>query len=169
MKSLESLLNELDEYYLPQHDFYGVDGEVICELNELVYFVKSKFNKYYRLFEKVKSPFGFWDHYEFKHSSIDEISKSAAGRKFKLINYLNNAEREYILPKSCPCSQELSNLDNLLYKTLSLLTLISTVSKYIEHPDSYHNKRFKPTKKIYKSGNNVIETEEFPVNGSRNS
>ncbi len=170
MKKLEMFLNELNEYYLPQHDFYGVDGEIICELNELIYFVKSKFNnKYYRLFENIKSPFGYWDHYDFKHSSIDDISKSAAGRKFKIINYLKNTEREYILPKSCPCSKELSSLDNLLYKTLSLLTSISSTLKYIEHANNYHNKRFKPIKKIYKQGNNVVETEVFPINGSRNS
>ena len=169
MKKLELILNELDKYYLPQHDFYGIDGEVICELNELLYFVKSKFNnKYYRLFEKTKSPFGYWDHYEFKHSSIDDISKSAAGRKFKLINYLNNTESEYILPKSCPCSKELSELDKLLYQTLSLLTLISQLEEYINHSDKYHNKKYKPIKKIYTEGNNVIETEDLNYNVGNN-
>ena len=165
MKKLELTLNEIDKYYLPQHDFYGVDGELNCELNELLYFIKSKFNnKYYRLFEKIKSPFGYWDHYDFKYTSINDILNSAAGRCFKIINYLDNTERDYILPKSCPCSQELSNLDNLLYKTLSLLSLATNISKYIDHSDNFHNKRFKPTKKIYQAGNNVVETEEFPIN-----
>jgi hypothetical protein len=107
MKKLEMILDDLEQYYLPQHDFYGVGGEALCELNELLYYVKAKFNnKYYRLFEKTKSPFGYWDHYEFKFKDMNEIANSAAGRKFNLINYTDNTEREYKLSTRgrCPCS-----------------------------------------------------------------
>ena len=161
MKKLEDLLNELMTYYLHQNDLYGADGKVVCEVNEIMYFIKSKFNnKYYRLFEKVMSPYGYWDHYTFKYDSIEDILKSSAGRKFNLIDCLSNIEKEYVLPKSCPCSKEMSNLDKLLYIFMSLITVLDPIIKYVTHPDSYHNKKYKPIKKIYPEGNNVIDPED---------
>lgn len=161
MKKLEELLNELKPYYLHQHDFYGADGSAVCEVNELMYYVKAKFNnKYYRLFENVRSPYGYWDHYDFKYESIEDIIKTAAGRKFNLIDYSTNQEKEYILPKSCPCSKEMSSMDKLLFIFMSLITIITPILTYVEHPDKYHDKRYKTKKKIYPEGNNVIEPED---------
>ena len=161
MKKLEELLNELKPYYLHQHDFYGADGSAVCEVNELMYYVKAKFNnKYYRLFENVRSPYGYWDHYNFKYESIEDIIKTAAGRKFNLIDYSTNQEKEYILPKSCPCSKEMSSMDKLLFIFMSLITIITPILTYVEHPDKYHDKRYKTKKKIYPEGNNVIEPED---------
>ena len=161
MKKLEELLEELKPYYLHQHDFYGADGSAVCEVNELMYFVKAKFNnKYYRLFENVRSPYGYWDHYDFKYDSVESILKTAAGRKFNLIDYSTNQEKEYILPKSCPCSKEMTPLDKLLFIFMSLITILSPILTYIDHPDKYHNKKLKPIKKIYPEGNNVVEPED---------
>lgn len=161
MKKLEELVDQLKPYYLHQHDFYGADGMAVREVNELMFFVKSKFNnKYYRLFENVRSPYGYWDHYDFKHDSIESVIKTAAGRKFNLIDYSTNQEKEYILPKSCPCSKEMSSLDKLLYILMSLITLLPPILKYVDHPDKYHDKKYKPIKKIYPEGNNVIEPED---------
>ena len=162
MKSLEVILEELKKFYLHQHDFYGADGCAVCEVNELMHFVKARFNnKYFRLFEKVMSPYGYWDHYGFKYENIEDLIKSAAGRKFNLIDYSNNQEKTYILPKSCPCSKEMSNLDKLLYSYMSLITIVDTVLKYIDHALNYNNKKHKPIKKIYKEGNNVTEPEDL--------
>lgn len=165
MKSLETVLEEVNQYYLPQHDFYGIGGEVVCEMNELMYFVKGKFNnKYYRLFEKVRSPYGYWDHYEFKHESIGDLVKSAAGRKFNLIDYSKNTERQYILPKSCPCSKKQSELDKFLYLYMSLLTAADSADKYINQAADYHDKKKKTKLKVYQEGCNATEPEDSNYN-----
>lgn len=165
MKSLESMLDEVATYYLPQHDFYGVGGEAICELNELMYFVKGKFNnKYYRLFEKVKSPYGYWDHYSFKHENIKDLMKSAVGRNFNLIKYDTNTERRYVLPKSCPCSTEQTGLDKLLYLYMSLLTSVDLADKYINQAAEYHDRKNKTRNNLYEEGCNAVEPEDSNYN-----
>ncbi len=165
MKKLELLLDSLKPYYLHQHDFYGTDGLAICALNELMYFVKAKFNsKYYRLFEKAMSPYGYWDHYKFKYGSIEEILKTAADRKFKLIDYQSSSEKEYVLPKSCPCSKEMSSLDKLLHIFMTLAVSLDPILKYVDHPNNFNDKKLKPVKKIYPEGNNVVEPEDQNYN-----
>lgn len=65
---IRSYLEEFKKYYFPEKDYYKVHfndtNYVFCELNELIYFIKSKYSgKFNRLFEEIKNSFGYWDRY----------------------------------------------------------------------------------------------------------
>ena len=90
--------------------------------------------------------------------------KLAAGRSFNLINYETNTERQYILPKSCPCSKDQTELDKLLYLYMSLITTVDSAEKYINQADVYHDKKYKTKYKVYQEGCNALEVEDSNYN-----
>lgn len=129
INKLETLLTEFNQFYIAERDLYSVNGQIIIELNELLYFLKTNFdNKFYRLFENVKSPFGYWDRYKFKFNSVDDM-KFDETKIFNLKDYFTLKETEYDLSRQV--NNELMN--TILQKVIDLLIYIREIGEYIDH------------------------------------
>ena len=129
MNELKILLDDLSKLYLSEADMYYSNGEIISELNELLFFVKKNFdNRYHRLLEGIKSPFGYWDKYEFKYPSIESMDFDVT-KNFSLRNYLTKEEREYNLSTRV----DSESLNNTLQKTIKLLQYVKDLGVYLDH------------------------------------
>ena len=139
MNKLERLLKEISEYYLAEADLYLIENYIPCELNELIYFIKKKFdNKYYRLLEKIKSPFGYWDHYEFKNENLAAMTFNT-DFEFHLIDYNSHKETEYNLSTR----RDSENLNSLLHKTIEILNYARDMENYnLEHTITANTDRY---------------------------
>lgn len=128
MDNLKNLLTELSKYYFAEADLYMYEDNIIVELNELIYFIKSNFdNKYYRLFETIKSPFGYWDNFKFKYNDINNMNFDST-KKFTLINYSTKKCRMYKLTDT-------NNCRNIIFNQLiDLLNYTKDIGEnYLEH------------------------------------
>lgn len=130
MNHLERLLKEVNQYYIGEADLYMINGLIPCELNELIYFIKKNFdNKYHRLLEKIKSPYGYWDHYAFKNDNIQTMDFDRT-QDFNLIDYRTKKEKEYNLTTR----DDDQELNILLKKTIDILNYVKQMENYnLEH------------------------------------
>lgn len=130
MNKLENLLKEMNQYYVGESDLYLFKNLIPCELNELIYFLKKNFdNKYYRLLEKVKSPFGYWDKFTFKYNNLNEMNFNKQ-KDFHFIDYLSKKETTYNLPSR----EDDQELNALLNKTIEILNYAKEMENHtLEH------------------------------------
>lgn len=129
IQKLNNLLEIFNQFYLSEKDLYIKDNYILCDLNELIYFIKQKFaNKYKRLFENIKSPFGYWDHFKFNYNSIEEMQFNKT-KNFYLKDFLTHKTLIYNLPSRA----DNDDLNNLLLKVSDLLDYIHQIGAYIEY------------------------------------
>lgn len=130
MNKLSDLLLFFNKYYISETDVYTVDNKIIQELNELLFFIKKIFDKKYnRLFEKIKSPFGYWDRIQqFKYSGIEEMNFNKS-KEFTAIDY-SCKFFENINLSSFNYSEE---VEEVLIQTINLLDYINIIGEYLEH------------------------------------
>lgn len=137
MNRLEQLLKEVSELYIGEADLYMVDGLIPRELNELIYYVKKHYdNKYHRLLEKIKSPFGYWDRYSMIYDSFDNLNFDDTDN-FHLIDYKTGSECSYNLPTRA----DSETLNNLLSKTIEILKYVREVKIYFDHTINANTER----------------------------
>lgn len=130
LEDLEKQINKFTKYFDALKDMYIIENFIIRELNELMYFFKKKFdNKFYRLFETVRSPFGYWDHYSFMYKNINDMTFNH-NQNFHLINLQTNQEQEY----NRMTRNDSEKLNNVLIDLEQLLTHIREIEVYIDHP-----------------------------------
>lgn len=135
IRKLEKLLNTLNDFYDPLKDMYIFNNIIIVELNELLFHIKKKFdNKYYRLFERIKAPYGYWDHYSFKYPTLHDMNFNETST-FTLIDQKTGKLEEF----NVPSRMDQKKLGSLLKKIINLLNYIKEIEVYIEHPERNNN------------------------------
>ena len=138
MNNLKELLEDLNKLYLCEADLYLSDGEIVSELNELLFFIKKNFdNRYHRLLEGIRSPFGYWDKYDFKYPTLESMDFDST-KNFSLRNYLTKEEREYNLSSRV----DSESLNNTLQKTVDLLKYVKDLGVYLDHTINRDTERF---------------------------
>ena len=130
MTKLNELLNYFNKFYIKERDLYAAELKIPRETNELIFYIKKNFDdKYRRLFELNKSPFGFWDHYfPFKYKNIEEM-KFNKTKEFEIIDYFTR-ENEIVNLSTYNYEEE---LENCLKKTIELLEYSKKIKEYLEH------------------------------------
>lgn len=133
MNQLSELLKFFNNFYIRERDLYAADLKIPRELNELIYYIKKRFdNKYKRLMENTFAPFGYWDHYSpFKYKSIDDM-KFNISKEFELIDYFHKKDREIYNLSTYNYSE---TIESCLKKTIELLEYSKIIKDYLDHHD----------------------------------
>lgn len=132
MGHLNELLKYFKKYYSSNNDYYIINGKIFQETNELIYFIKKEFdNKYYRLFEEIYSPFGYWDRFlPFKYKSTEEMVFNT-NKEFSYLPINHHHKHEIINVSSNGTDSDDEQL--FLENTMKLLEYVKTIKEYISH------------------------------------
>ena len=91
-------LKTLKAYYNFREDFYCVDNIVPCLVNEIVILVKKQFdNRWLRLFEETRSPFGYKLLADIEYNSFNDIHIDPQNISYRVINNTTGEEEQYII------------------------------------------------------------------------
>ena len=97
LNSINEKLKLLVGFYDFKEDVYQIDNIVPCIVNEIIGLIKKQFdNRWLRLFEDFRSPFGFRLMYDLKYQTLKEINIDPQNIAYSVINLETGEEEEYI-------------------------------------------------------------------------
>ena len=74
LEELKKELKKLQPYFVPEKDLYVVDGQIYEDINLLIYYAKTEYEKRWRrLFEEIKVPYGFRYNYTITKLGLDDL------------------------------------------------------------------------------------------------
>ncbi len=122
LTEIENQLDIFTDFYSSSLDLYHADGLIPAVTNELIFLIKKSYNdKYKRLFENIRSPFGYWDKFAMIYNDINNIQMHPPTFTYKVfdmsVSSWINYEWEYtelINPDT------LDKIDSLFYATYIL-------------------------------------------------
>ena len=124
LNSISLQLDKLLKFYNAKKDIYIIDGKVPIFTNELIIYLKQKFNaKYNRILEKYPTPYGYYDivsNFYYKNISDIILEKSLQIDPFinsyKLLDYITKNEILYI-----PNNDTINDIINITTELIYLL------------------------------------------------
>lgn len=130
MNKLKELLKYFNKFYSPINDLYLVNDKIYCELNELIYLIKKNFNnKYVRLFEEVKSPFGYWDKHLYGVKLKDLNEQDLSSDEFTYFDSETLEKKSVVLGRTELNEDE----ESCLVKVKELLSTVQEMKEHIQH------------------------------------
>lgn len=87
LEGLSKYLEKINKYYSLYRDLYIVENLIPIEINELIYYIKSNFQeKYKRIFETTKIPYGYFDYFPLKYKKLKDYP-FYENQDDKILNY----------------------------------------------------------------------------------
>jgi len=118
----DQILGQLSAYYDPYYDMYLADGFAPVETNEAILFFKKFFaEKFKRIYEKYKLPYGYLDKLLFQqvYVKVEDLPFVYGNYSFKVFNISTNTIENYEWSVTQP--EPLTEVDKMLKLTLQFL------------------------------------------------
>ena len=97
LNDINNFLKSLKTFYDFREDVYHSDNIIPCLVNEMVTLVKKEFdNRWLRLFEEIRSPFGYRLLSDLEYESFNDITIDPQNISHRVINLETGEEEQYI-------------------------------------------------------------------------